>query len=117
NWPAIAIKCDQLKLGNSPAPAGPIAAAYVKTVPNSASARPRLPRMIYFHAASSDVLRLYNATSNADDNAVASSANHITPRLFARTTKNMPAENTGVRTKYSLTRPSVTVFAARSRRK
>ena len=73
--------------------------------------------MTYFHAASSEVLRLYSATSSTDDSAVASSANHITPRLLASTTRNMPVVNTGVSTKNSFTRPGVTTPAARSRRK
>src|SRR5436190_23290232 len=110
------IKCDQLKLGNEAAVLS-IAAAYVKTVPNSARARPRLPRMTYFQAASREVARLYSATKSTDESAVVSKANHITPRLFAKTTSNMPAVKRGVRTKNYLTRPEVTTQAARSRRK
>src|SRR2546428_456788 len=65
-------------------------------VPKSANARPRLPRITYFHAASRDVLRLYSATRRTDDSAVASRANHITPRLLASTTSNIPELKIGV---------------------
>ena len=64
--------------------------------------------MTYFQAASREVLRLYRATSRTDERAVASSANHITPRLLASTTRNMPAVKSGVSTKNSFTRPGVT---------
>src|SRR5215471_9588985 len=110
------IKCDQLKLG-SVVEFLSIAAAYVNTVPNKARANPRLPRMTYFQAASREVRRLYRATRSTEDSAVASKANHITPRLFARTTRNMPDVKRGLRTKNSLTCHGVMAPSARSFRK
>jgi len=88
----------------------------MKTVPSSASARPRLPRMTYFHAPfERRPAGCTSATSSTDERAVASTAAHISRGCSPVTARNMPQPNSGVSMKNSFTCHSVTTRATRSR--
>ena len=59
------------------------------TVPSSAKPSPRLPSIRNFHAASSEVSRLWNATRKTDASVVNSTAIHKMPRLFETATSSI----------------------------
>ena len=74
---------------DNPSPSCPCADAKIRTVPSRANPRPRLPNIRNFHAASSDVSWLWNATRNTEASVVNSTAIHRMPRLFDTATSSI----------------------------
>ena len=69
------------------------ALAYTSSVPYRPNATPAVQTIRYFHAASSEILVLYDPTRNTVDSVVASMATHIMITLFDVTTKSMVNTN------------------------
>ena len=74
----------------SPSPSTGCAATYTSVVPNNASAMPTLPRMKYFHAASSAWCVRYRPTITTVVNVASSTATHIRPMLLDTSARFMP---------------------------
>ena len=72
-----------------PSPRSPRPDANSSTVPRRAKARPRLPSTRNFHAASSEVSRLWKATRKTDTRVVSSTAIQRIPRLLETATSSI----------------------------